>query len=154
MLEPVADSYRPTVAVRPARRRVTKPSFRNGSPCVRCFVFDEVDRAGPEVADGRRQARVVGQVPEPGVLRDERQLGVRQRDRQAGTELARDEAVTIRARIGGARSRTEPLDELAAQALAGDERDTVAPVAALVAAADRDEEETQHHHRPTHHSRP
>src|SRR5438034_4597481 len=114
----------------------------------------EVDRAGPEVADGRRQARVVGQVPEPGVLRDERQLGVRQRDRQAGTELARDEAVTIRARIGGARSRTEPLDELAAQALAGDERDTVAPVAAPVAAADRDEEETQHHHRPTHHSRP
>jgi len=63
---------------------------------VRCFVFDEVDRAGPEVADGRRQARVVGQVPEPGVLRDERQLGVRQRDRQAGAELARDEAVAVR----------------------------------------------------------
>jgi len=121
---------------------------------VRCFVFDEVDRAGPEVADGRRQARVVGQVPEPGVLRDERQLGVRQRDRQAGAELARDEAVAIRARIGGARPRTEPLDELAAQAFVGDERDTVAPVAALVAAADRGEEEKQHHHRPTHHSRP
>src|SRR5438046_3746328 len=75
----------------------------------------EVGRAGPEVADGRRQARVVGQVSQPGVLRDECQLGVRQRDRQTGAELARDEAVAVRTRIGGARSRTEPINDLAAQ---------------------------------------
>src|SRR5262249_21398119 len=116
----------------------------------------EVDRAGPEIADGRRQARVVGQVAEAGVPPHPRPLGGRRHGPHARPRPARDEGGAVGVRGGGAGLRTEPVDELAAQALAGDERAPVAPVAIVAAPGRRDEEAEQRPpaDRPSHRSTP
>src|SRR5437899_5418697 len=52
----------------------------------------------------------------------------------------------MNARGGRSQAWTEPVDELAPQTLAGDERDPIPPVA-VVAAHDRRGEKAQHQHR-------
>src|SRR5207249_7465043 len=146
-LEPVA------VLVAADRRREAGPAEREETELQERLALRAllgvrlVDGARPEVADRRRQAGVVGEVAEPGILRDQRQLDVRQHDREAGAQLARDEAVAMSVRGGGSRAWTEPVDELAPQTLAGDERDPIPPVAAVVAAHDRRGEKAEHQHR-------
>src|SRR6185503_16455657 len=92
---------------------------------VRIARMGEVRRARAEVPDRRRQARVVGQADEARVLHLEDELHPRQRDADAGAELAREEAVALRAGRRGSRRRAEPVGELAAEPLAERRRDVL-----------------------------